>query len=296
MKLVGRTVTARCGGRSMEMIILKPERQDGPLPGILWIHGGGYRLGMAGMVHASCAKLLAKKFGAVVIAPEYRLAGGSGGAPYPAALRDCHAALRFLYANAEKLGIRPDRIIVGGESAGGGLAAALCLYERDRGGIPVAYQLPLYPMLDCEDTDSSRDNHGRVWNTKRNHWGWQGYLGRLYGTDRVPKYASPARETDLTGMPPAYTFVSAGEPFRDETLTYIRRLREAGTDAFADVYPGNVHAFDMLLPWTKNARAAKRRLCGVYASVLRAWEREDAAEAADTAEAETKAANAAAGE
>ena len=148
---------------------------------------------------------------------------------------------------------------MGGESAGGGLAAALCLYERDRGGIPVAYQLPLYPMLDCEDTDSSRDNHAHGWNTRRNHWGWRWYLRDLYGTDRVPPYASPARADDLSGLPPCYTYIEDGEPFCDETLTYVRRLREAGIEASVDVFPGNTHGFDYLF-WTKNARKAKERL------------------------------------
>lgn len=84
-------------------------------------------------------------------------------------LEDCYAALKWMYDNAAELGIDPERIIVGGESAGGGLTAAVCLYARDKGEVPVALQLPLYPMLDSEDTASSADNHGKVWNTKRNH-------------------------------------------------------------------------------------------------------------------------------
>lgn len=290
MKLISRITHIRSGGRRMKMIILRPvsqrrmktgQRKDerGLLPGILWIHGGGYYMGMSEMVYVSVGRMLAKRFGAVVVSPEYRLAGAlPGRAPYPAALRDCYAALRFMYANAEKLGIRRDRIIVGGESAGGGLAAAVCLYARDRGEIPVAFQLPLYPMIDCEDTASSRDNHGHVWDTRRNHKGWGKYLGNLFGSGRVPKYASPSRETDLAGMPPAYTFVSDGEPFYDETLTYIRRLREAGVEASVDVFHGDTHAFDLLRPWTRNARAAKRRLLEVFADVTRRWAEEDAAD------------------
>ncbi len=245
---------------SMKVILLRPADAAVSVPGILWIHGGGYVLGMASMVHFSQGKMLAQKYGAVVISPEYRLAKK---ASYPAALNDCYAALRYLYDNADELGIDRNRIVVGGESAGGGLAAAVCLYARDHGDIPICFQIPLYPMLDCEDTDSSRDNHGRVWNTKRNHWGWKHYLGELYGTSNVPKYASPARETDLTGMPPCYTFVMDGEPFHDETLTYIRRLKDAGITASMDVFHGNIHAFDELF-WTKNAREAVRRLCIAY--------------------------------
>ena len=251
----------------MRCILLRPAHAQGPLPGILWLHGGGYRIGMADLVHASCGKLLARRFGAVVLAPGYTQ---SGKAPYPAALEDCLAALRYLSEHAEALGIDRSRIVVGGESAGGGLAAAVCLYTRDHGGPEIALQLPLYPMLDCEDTASSRDNHGRVWNTKRNHWGWRHYLGSLYGTENVPPYASPARETDPRGLPPCYTFVSDGEPFYQETLDYVRKLREAGVEAAVDVYPGNVHAFDMLCPWRGTSRAAREKLCRVFAAWLRA--------------------------
>ena len=245
-----------------KLIILRPAKQDGPLPGILWIHGGGYMTGMASMVYASCGRMLARKYGAVVVSPGYRLAWRK---PYPAALEDCYSALEYMAEHAEELGIRPDQLIVGGESAGGGLAAAVCLYARDRGKIPVAFQIPLYPMLDCYDTPSSRDNHGYNWNTRKNHWGWRHYLGKLYGTTPIPKYASPSRETDYSGLPPAFTYVEDGEPFLDETLTYIQNLQNAGIDAQVEVYHGRFHGFDALF-WTRNARDAKAKLCRHYAA------------------------------
>ena len=247
----------------MKVLVLRPEGVNGPLPGSLWIHGGGYMLGMASIVHMSVGKMLAEKYGAVVVSPAYRLAWK---APYPAALDDCYAALRYMWENAEALGIDRTKITVGGESAGGGLAAAVCLKARDEGEVSVAMQLPLYPMIDCEDTESSRNNHGRVWNTRRNHWGWKNYLRGLYGTDRVPKYASAARETDFSGLPPCYTFVSDGEPFYAETLAYVRHLQEAGVKASVDVYHGRTHAFDMLCPWLKKSKEAKRKVCEAYES------------------------------
>lgn len=255
-----RHIPARTGRQ--KLIILRPAGQKGPVPGILWIHGGGYMTGMAAMVYGSCGRMLARKYGAVVVSPGYRLAWKK---PYPAALEDCYNALEYMADHAEELGIRRDQLIVGGESAGGGLAAAVCLYARDQGRIPVAFQIPLYPMLDCFDTPSSRDNHGRNWNTRRNHWGWKHYLGDLYGSPSVPKYASPSRETDYTGLPPAYTYVLDGEPFLDETRTYIRNLREAGVDAAVDVYHGDFHGFDVFF-WTRNAKTAKRKLCEHYAA------------------------------
>ena len=190
---------------------------------------------------------------AVVVSPEYRLAWQ---APYPTAAEDCYAALVYLRDHALSLGVAPDQLFVGGESAGGGLCAAVCLMARDRGEVAVAYQMPLYPMLDCRDTASSADNHGRVWNTAHNHWGWRGYLGELWESDDVPAYASPALEDDLLGMPPAYTFVGDGEPFFAETLAYVRALQAAGIEAACDIYHGDVHAFDMLMPWTDSAKAA----------------------------------------
>ena len=260
MKLKSRTVRIETKEGNIKGIILSPRKCSEKIPGILWIHGGGYMRGMPAMVHVSKGRALAKRFGAVVVSPGYRLAKK---APYPAALDDCFAALQYMYDNAEELGIDRDRIVIGGESAGGGLAAALCMYVRDKSDIKVCLQLPLYPMLDCEDTPSSADNHGLFWDTRRNHWGWSNYLGPLYGKSDVPQYASPSRETDYRGLPPAYTFVTDGEAFHDETLTFIKNLNDAGISAHVDVFHGNFHAFDYLF-WTRNAREAKKRLMAAY--------------------------------
>ena len=144
--------------------------------------------------------------------------------------------------------------MVGGESACGGLAAALCMYEKDTDGVSIAFQMPLYPMIDCDDTETSKDNHAPVWNTKRNHYGWEKYLAGLSG--EIPCYASAARRKDYSGLPPAYTFVSTAEPFNAETVTYIENLRAAGVPAEIDIYPGLYHAFDMLTPWRKVSKIA----------------------------------------
>lgn len=238
----------------MKLLILRPNMASDAAsrPGVLWIHGGGYITGMPGMVYISRAKNLVKKYGAVVVSPDYRLAIQ---APYPAALLDCHNALVYLKEHARELGVRSDQIMVGGESAGGGLAAALCLYEKDQGGVSIAFQMPLYPMLDNQDTETSRNNHAPVWNTRRNHYGWKRYLRGLQGQP-IPAYAAAARRADYAGLPPAYTFVSTAEPFYAETLTYIDRLKRAGVEAAVDVYPGLFHAFDMLLPVLKVSKKA----------------------------------------
>lgn len=231
-------------GGKMRLLVLSPDYADvSPSPGVLWIHGGGYFTGMPGMAYFSRVRDLVEKHGAVVVSPDYRLAFR---APYPAALYDCHTTLVWLRDHSKELGIRSDQLIVGGESAGGGLAAALCMYEKDTGGVKVAFQLPLYSMLDNEETESSRDNHAPVWNTRRNHFGWKVYLRGLRG--EVPCYAAAARRKDYSDLPPAYTFVSTNEPFYSETVTFIENLRKAEVPAEIDVYPGLFHAFDMLKP------------------------------------------------
>lgn len=238
----------------LDLLILRPVQNKKPpkeTPGILWLHGGGYAVGMASMVFVSRALNLVRNFGAVVIAPEYRLAGRH---PYPAALEDCHSALCYLRDHASELGCSPDRIMVGGESAGGGLTAALCMYEKDKGGVNIAFQMPLYPMIDNHDTDSSRNNHSFPWNTKRNHAAWKLYLRNLAG--EIPAYAAPSRQTNYEKLPPAYTFVGNREPFYCETLTYIDHLKKAGIPASVDVYPTGFHAFDMLLPFRTISRQA----------------------------------------
>lgn len=241
-------------GGEMDILILRPAANAKPkeqTPSILWIHGGGYAVGMASMIYMSRALPLVKKYGAVVITPEYRLAGKS---PYPAALEDCYAALTYLKEHAQELGCNRDQIMVGGESAGGGLTAALCMYARDRGEVNIAFQMPLYPMIDDQDTDSSRNNHGISWNTKRNHAAWKLYLRNVTGD--IPAYAAPARQQNYEGLPPAYTFVGDREPFYCETVTFVENLKKAGIPAHVDVYPTGLHAFDILTPFRKMSKQA----------------------------------------
>jgi acetyl esterase/lipase len=245
------------GDHKIRLLVLRPlERHPHPVPGVLWVHGGGYQSGTAEEIFGTRALSLVVKFGAVLIAPNYRL---SRHHPYPAALQDCYTALLWLKEHAEELGVRSDQIMVGGESAGGGMAAALCMLARDRGEVNIAYQMPLYPMLDDRDTPSSKDNHAPNWNTKRNRKAWKRYLRSAYGTDFVPVYAAPARCEDYRGLPPCYTYVGDIEPFYCETLDYVRHLQEAGVDAHVDVYPDWFHAYDIFFPTKRVVREAFAR-------------------------------------
>jgi acetyl esterase/lipase len=256
-----RRIYIRANGLRVPLLILQPKEKPVNAPGVLWIHGGGYMTGMKEMAYMGRAADLVREHGAVVVAPGYHL---SLFHPYPTALNDCYAALLYIRDHAAELGIRPDQIMVGGESAGGGLTAAIAMLARDRGEVQVAFQMPLYPMIDNFDTDSSRDNHAKVWNTKRNHQAWAVYLRKDARKDVSP-YAAPARQTDYAGLPPAYTFVCTAEPFYCETLQFIDSLKAAGVEARVDVYDGMYHAFDMSEPDHPVSREAIRRFNEMFA-------------------------------
>ena len=253
--------------RILKLMIVRPAtpEQASPATGVLWLHGGGYLTGFPEMAFISRAADLVRQCGAVLLCPAYCL---TWKAPYPAALEDCYRALLYMKKHASELNIRPNQIMVGGESAGGGLAAALCILARDRGDVNIAFQMPLYPMIDCEDTPSSANNHAKIWNTRRNHMAWKLYL-RSVRQKKIPSYASPSRCRDYRGLPPAYTFVGDAEPFYCETLTYIENLRKAGIPAAVDVYPGMYHAFDMMEPDSVSGRTAAERFLAAFEDAVK---------------------------
>ncbi len=252
----------------LRLLVMKPLQPRERAPGLLWLHGGGYALGAAEMASQGVPKQLMAQSGCVVVAPDYRL---SVEAPYPAALHDAYDALLWMKEHAAELGIDDHRLIVGGESAGGGLAAALCLYARDRGEVAIAFQMPLYPMLDDRMTTESAQFEGApVWDRQSNALGWQLYLGPLFGSDAVPAYAAAGRATNLAGLPPAISFVGSIELFRDETVAYFDGLRRAGVPARLELYDGCYHAFDMLKP---NADVSKQALAFLQEAYREALER-----------------------
>jgi acetyl esterase/lipase len=235
----------RRDGKQLRVVIYKSRHPSGqPVPGILWAHGGGYLIGVPEQ-DVPVYRRLIEASECVIVAPAYRLGLE---APYPAALEDCYDALRWMVSNGEELGVRSDQIGLAGMSAGGGLTAALALYARDRGEPRVAFQMPLYPMIDDRmTTPSSIGNDAPVWNSVANALAWRIYLGELHGKE-VPPYAAPARAEDLRGLPPACTFVGDLEPFRDETVEYVCRLREAGVPVAFELYAGAYHGFDVIAP------------------------------------------------
>lgn len=232
----------RVNGDKMRILACYPKTVKPNATGVLWIHGGGYALGIPEQ-DLGYAKKIVDSTNSVVVLPDYTR---SVDKPYPAALEDCYAALLWLKNNSRDLGVNENKLFVAGESAGGGLTAALSLYARDKKEVNIAFQMPLYPMLDCRMTSNSmKDNDAPVWDTAANETAWKLYLGDLYGKGDIPCYASPSLADRYVGLPPAYTFVGDIEPFYDETLEYIENLKRAGISAKVDVYEGCFHAFDL---------------------------------------------------
>jgi len=236
-------VPSNSSERLIRTQIFSPENQTENLPCILFNHGGGYLFGNPEQFLFIIEKFLQAR-PCVLIAPDYCL---SLEAPYPASFNDCYDTLLWAKENADKLQINPDYFIVAGHSAGGGLTAAITNKARDTQDVKIAFQMPIYPMLDDrQDTDSSRDIEAPVWNTKSNNFAWNIYLNDIYEKNMdVPVYAAPGRNTDFTGFPPTITFVGEYEPFRDETLSYVENLRSAGIPVKFKFYEKVFHGFDM---------------------------------------------------
>jgi acetyl esterase/lipase len=232
-----------------------------PAPAIYHIHGGGmvagdHRTGIDAAVD------WVEELGVVVASVDYRLAPEH---PHPAPVEDCYAGLVWTVDHAAALGIDPERVVIAGTSAGGGLAAAVAQMARDRRGPSLIGQLLMCPMLDDRnETPSSHELDGEgVWDRHENLAGWRALLGQAQGGPTVSPYAAPARALDLAGLPPAFIDVGSVETFRDEDVAYAARIWQAGGIAELHVWPGGFHGFDQIAPDATLSRAAR--------SARRAW-------------------------
>ncbi len=245
-------------GEGAGVRVFRPAGIAAPSPALLWIHGGGYVIGRAAQDDRLCRRFV-KALDITVASVEYRLAPEN---PYPASLDDCYTALTWLAAQPD---VDPSRLMIGGASAGGGLAAALALAARDRGEFTPVLQLLTYPMLD--DRSSSRTDvdpkRFRLWNQRSNQFGWASYL-----RNADPAVAVPARRADLTGLPPAWIGVGTHDLFFEEDLAYAERLRAAGAHCDVEVVSGAFHGFDQIVPSAGVSKAFFSSQCAAMRSAL----------------------------
>lgn len=255
------------GAPDVPVLLFTPpgERRRGA---ILHIHGGGMVLGSAHGFRRGPAAM-AKALDVVVVSVDYRLAPE---APFPAPQEDCYAALLWLASQADALGIEPDRILIAGESAGGGLAAALALMARDRRGPPLAGQVLTYPMLDHRtggpDCVWRNPVCGEfVWNAELNRFGWSALRGDYQLDDDRRGWFSPTLADDLKGLPPTVILTASLDLFIDENLDYARRLTAAGVEVELHCYPGAIHGFQ-ILPQARVSQVYGRDLMSSAARLL----------------------------
>lgn len=248
------TVPGPEGAPDLRMMVLRPAEGDGPWPAIYHIHGGGM---VAGTMTTALEAFVpfVHGVGAVVTSVDYRLAPEH---PHPAPIEDCYAGLRWLGKNADQLSVDPDRIIIAGTSAGGGLAAATALMARDQGFPTLTHQILLCPMLDdrCETPSSQMLVGEGVWESDENEFGWTALLGEDRGGPDVSPYAAPARAQDLSGLPRTFMSVGSADTFRDEALDYAARLSQAGVSVDFHLWGGGFHGFDLLPPHSAIGRGS----------------------------------------
>lgn len=247
--------------RAASRLRLYRPREPRTRAALLWFHGGGFMMGAPAMDDRMC-KETCRALGMLVVSAEYRFAPEH---PFPGAMDDAYSAWTWLQRSTDDLGIDSGRIVVGGQSAGGGLAAGLVQRIHDTGDRRAFAQWLFCPMLDDRTVDRRElDAVGhRVWSNRSNLIGWSAYLGRRPGGSDVPPYAAPARREDLGGLPPAWIGVGDIDLFFDEDRTYAERLKRAGTDVTFVTVPGAPHGFE--------AWARKTDLARGYVGGARAW-------------------------
>jgi acetyl esterase/lipase len=273
-----RSVRRGAGTPNLGVRVYRPARLQGPVGAVLHIHGGGYVCGKAADEEPTHRRWTAA-LGCVVVSVDYRLAPET---TFPGNIEDCYAALAWLYESAPELHIDLNRIGVMGESAGGGLAAALALLARDRGEYKLAFEHLIYPMLD-DRTCVVREPHPfageYIWTPAHNWMGWSALLGAQPGSKGISPYAAAARAENLAGLPPTFIATAALDLFVEENLEYARRLLRAGVAVELHVYPGGFHGFD-LEPRARVAQAAQRDSLTALARALET--RTEAGEMANT--------------
>jgi acetyl esterase/lipase len=232
---------------NISLIICQPTATPGPHPVIYHIHGGGMVAGSNRSEELKRELNRAEELQLGVVAVNYRLAPEH---PDPAPIEDCYAGLLWLYNNAHLLNFVQHKIMTSGNSAGGGLTAGLTLLARYRNGPHILAQMLQCPMLDdrCNTISSQQMKFTGLWNTVSNLTGWDALLGSRRGGTNVSSFAAPAREEDLSGLPPTFIDVGSVESLRDEAVTYASRIWKTGGNAELHVWGGAFHSFDQWVP------------------------------------------------
>lgn len=221
------------------------KKDSNPGSAIVYIHGGGLIFNTVEIYDKPVSKFVSDS-GVPFLSVDYRKAPEY---PYPTPVKDCYTAFTWLVEHAESLGIDPARIAIMGDSAGGGLAAAIAIKSRDNGGPALAKQILIYPMLDDRTTLSNPILEPFViWSPEDNLTAWQAYLGSATGTKSVSPYAAAAHLKDASGLPPAYIDVGELDIFRDEDIQYARLLADAGVSTELHVHPGVTHSWEFFAP------------------------------------------------
>ncbi len=231
-------------GQTIRLRVYRPKTLPQSSPALVWIHGGGYVFGTVEMDDGLVSHF-AHELGILVLSVDYRLAPEH---PFPAALDDCYAALKWAHDHAVDLGIDPQRVAVGGDSAGGGLAACLAQLAIDRGEVLPVFQLLVYPMLDDRTVlrPEIPNQDLLTWSQGNNRFGWESYLHQPGGLEQAPPYAVAARREDLSGLPPAWIGVGTLDLFHDESAAYAQKLKDCGVECTLEVIQGAFHGFDIL--------------------------------------------------
>jgi acetyl esterase/lipase len=268
-----RSVKGPQGAPLVPLRIYRPLKISGVVGCIFHMHGGGFIAGESATLEP-LHRQMSVELGCVLVSVDYRLAPETS---FPGNIEDCYAALSWLFGHAAELKVNSQRIGVMGESAGGGLAAALALLTRDRAEMSLAFQQLVYPMLD-DRTGVAADLHpftGEfVWTPSNNRFGWSSLLAGPPGAKGVSPYAAPARAEDLKRLPPTFISTGALDLFLEENIEYARRLLRAGVPTELHVYPGAFHGFD-LHPTATIARAARRDSMAALARFLRTLDAAD---------------------
>jgi acetyl esterase/lipase len=242
------------GGPAVRIRIYRPARREAVTPGLIYIHGGGFVVGSLDSEHGMVVSLC-RDLGILIVSVGYRLAPEN---PFPAGLDDCYAALCWTATNADTLKVDRNRIGVIGQSAGGGLSAALALMTRDRQGPKLRFQFLGIPELDdrLETHSMKMFTDTPLWNRPNAILSWKYYLGDRFapGSNNVPYLAAPARAEDLSGLPPAHVTTMEFDPLRDEGIEYALRLLRAGVSVELHSYPGTFHGSTLVT----NAAVSKR--------------------------------------